>query len=76
LPRRIPPELKPAFEVGRLLILSAFPEIENRATSELAARRNEIVAALADEVYIAHATPGGALERLATRVEGWERKKL
>jgi hypothetical protein len=45
-------------------------------TSELAARRNEIVAALADEVYVAHATPGGGLERLARRVAGWERKNL
>jgi hypothetical protein len=37
----------------------------------LAARRNELVAALADTVWFAHRTPGGRMEHLATRVAGW-----
>jgi hypothetical protein len=37
----------------------------------LATRRNEFVAALADEVFIAHATAGGHLDCLSRRVRGW-----
>lgn len=62
LPKRIPPEWRKPLANGRLLILSFFPQTETRITADLAARRNELVAALADEVYIAHATPGGRLE--------------
>jgi len=62
LPKRIPPDWKKPLADGRLLILSIFPQTESRITADLAARRNELVAALADEVYIAHATPGGRLE--------------
>jgi len=62
-----------------MLILSAFPATAKRVTAEFATRRNEFLAALADEVYIAHATPGGHLERLASRVRewgiGWEKGK-
>jgi predicted Rossmann fold nucleotide-binding protein DprA/Smf involved in DNA uptake len=47
LPRRLPPELHPALVSRRLLILSPFPDSETRATRELAARRNLLVAALA-----------------------------
>lgn len=52
---------------GRMLILSCFPQSARRVTAELAARRNEFIAALADEVFIAHATPGGHLDQLARR---------
>jgi predicted Rossmann fold nucleotide-binding protein DprA/Smf involved in DNA uptake len=62
MPQRIAPELKAPLAAGRLLILSAFPTTETRVTAGLAARRNAIVSALADEVFIAHATPGGRLE--------------
>lgn len=62
LPKRIPPEWRKPLANDRLLILSFFPQTETRITADLAARRNELVAALADEVYVAHATPGGRLE--------------
>ena len=62
LPKRIPPDWKKPLADGRLLILSFFPSTESRITADLAARRNELVAALADEVLVAHATPGGRLE--------------
>ena len=65
LPQRIPPDWNTPLADGRLLILSCFPESERRVTTELAARRNEFVAALADEVWFAHITPGGQMERLA-----------
>lgn len=67
LPQRIPPDWNKPLADGRLLILSCFPESERRVTTELAARRNEFVAALADEVWFAHITPGGQMERLAKR---------
>ena len=62
LPKRIPPELRPALAAGRLLILSTFHATETRITADLAARRNAIVAALADKMLVLHAAPGGRLE--------------
>ena len=53
---------------GRLLILSCFSGNEHRVTSTLAARRNEFVAALADEVWFAHVAPGGQMQRLAQKI--------
>ena len=54
LPQRVPPEWRQPLADGRLLILSAFRAGEKRITTELAIRRNEFVAALADEIWIAH----------------------
>ena len=68
LPVRIPLEWQQPLTDGRLLILSAFREEEKHVTAELAARRNELVAALADELWFAHVTPGGQLAKLAQRV--------
>jgi predicted Rossmann fold nucleotide-binding protein DprA/Smf involved in DNA uptake len=68
LPRRMPLEWEKPLAAGRLLVLSALPATAKRVTAELAARRNELVAALADEVFIAHATTGGHLEALARRL--------
>jgi predicted Rossmann fold nucleotide-binding protein DprA/Smf involved in DNA uptake len=71
LPKRVPPDWKTPLSAGRLLILSTFLATANRVTAELAARRNEFVAALADEVYVAHATVGGHLEKLTRRLSAW-----
>jgi len=51
------PELLPAFNAGRLLILSPFPPKEKRITSALAEARNRFVGALADRVFVPHAAP-------------------
>lgn len=67
LPKRVPPDWKKPLTDGRLLILSCFNEGERRVTAELAARRNEFVAALAGEVWFAHITTGGQIEQLAKR---------
>ena len=72
LPQRIPAEWQPPLADGRLLILSAFADAEKRVTTELATRRNEFVAALADEVFIAHATVGGHVASLAGRLRTWK----
>ena len=51
---RIPRAWRPALDEGRLLILSPFPETVRRPTAKIAAERNELVASLADRVFIAH----------------------
>jgi len=51
------PELIPAFNAGRLLILSPFPPKEKRITASLAEARNRFVGALADRVFVPHAAP-------------------
>ena len=62
---RIPVAWRSPLEDGRLLILSPFEAKHRRLTVELAQRRNEFVIAMADEVFITHASPGGKLESLA-----------
>lgn len=71
LPWRLSPEWEKPLAAGRMVILSAFTATANRITAALAARRNEFVAALADEVFIVHATVGGHLETLTRRLCAW-----
>lgn len=68
---RIPKDLRAAFDAGRMLFLSPFANQPKRVTRESAVRRNEIVAALADAVYIAHVSPDGGTARIAHMLEGW-----
>lgn len=68
---RVPREWGESLHRGRLLVVSAFGAADKRTTAALAARRNELVVALADEVWIAHITPGGATERLVKRLAAW-----
>ncbi|HXV82614.1 MAG TPA: DNA-processing protein DprA, partial [Candidatus Binatia bacterium] len=65
---RIPSDWRPSLEEGRLLILSRFERSPRRADTGSARRRNELVAALSDEVLIIHARPGGQIERLCAIV--------
>ncbi len=65
---RIPPEWRGALAEGRLLILSGFGHGLRRSTREIARRRNQFVAALADRVIIAYASAGGQTERFARDV--------
>ena len=62
---RLPTEWIEPLAQNRLLLLSCFAAKHNRVTTKLATRRNELVAALADEIWFAHITPGGQMERLA-----------
>ena len=62
------PELVPAFDAGRLLILSPFPPKDRRITATLADERNRFVAALADQVFIAHAYVGSKTIELCREV--------
>jgi len=65
---RIPVAWRSPLEDERLLILSPFEAKHRRLTVNLAQRRNEFVAALADEVFVIHASLGGKLESLAKEI--------
>jgi predicted Rossmann fold nucleotide-binding protein DprA/Smf involved in DNA uptake len=68
---RLPTEWKEPLAQGRVLLLSCFAATDRRVTGKLAAQRNEFVAALADEVWFAHITPGGEMQRLKNRIAAW-----
>lgn len=67
---RIPAELQPALDFGRLLLVSCFekPRRPDKATAE---KRNKLVAALSDEILIIHAEPGGNVERMSDLAQHW-----
>ena len=71
LPQRIPPEWQHPMATGQMLILTPFPVGKTRVTAALATRRNEFVAALADELWFGHIAPGGHMEKLAHRAREW-----
>lgn len=68
---RVPPALRQYLTDGRLLVLSKFPASERRVTRQLAIERNELVAALADELVFVHKTPAGHLHELSQRAAVW-----
>lgn len=61
---KLPEELQKAYDDGRVLILSSFPEKVTRITKQTAMERNKLVAAIADELFFSYATPGGKTEKL------------
>ena len=65
---RVPRDWRPALDEGRLLVLSPFPATARRPTAELAAQRNDLVAELAQRVFIAHAARGGKTEAFASKL--------
>lgn len=73
---RVPVEWRAPIEQGRLLLLSPFPKKQRRATADLAQKRNEFVAALADVVYIAYAASGSATELLCKTILSWGKLAL
>ena len=69
---RIPVECRAAFDLGRVLFLSPFTKQPTRVTKESAIRRNEVVAALSDEAYIAHIAPGGKTGEIVRKLNEWK----
>jgi predicted Rossmann fold nucleotide-binding protein DprA/Smf involved in DNA uptake len=65
---RIRAEYKKPLEEGRLLFLSPFKESQRRNTVETAMERNRFVAALAEAVFIAHASPNSKMEKFCHEV--------
>jgi predicted Rossmann fold nucleotide-binding protein DprA/Smf involved in DNA uptake len=68
---RLPKDWRDGIDNGRLLLLSAFPKNVRRPTAVFADRRNQLVAALADETAFFHITPGGKTDKLRMQVEAW-----
>jgi predicted Rossmann fold nucleotide-binding protein DprA/Smf involved in DNA uptake len=68
---RVPSICRAAFDAGRLLFLSPFSKKPLRVTRDSANRRNEVVAALADEAYIAYVGTGSQTERIVERLREW-----
>ena len=73
---RLPPEWKAPLADGRLLLLSPFAEQDRRITADLARARNDLVAAIADRIFIAYAEPGGKTEAFAKTVRDWGKPLL
>jgi predicted Rossmann fold nucleotide-binding protein DprA/Smf involved in DNA uptake len=70
---RIPAEYKKPLAEGRLLLLSPFGVKQHRATVEMASYRNEVVAALAEQIFVAYAEPSGKTEQFCRRVIEWQK---
>ena len=69
---RIPADCSAAFDAGRILFLSPFTKEPARVTKESALRRNEVVAALADEAYVAHIERGGKTDQIVRKLIQWK----
>ena len=70
---RLRAEWKQGLSERRLLILSIFDSKYRRSTAELARKRNAFVAALADRIFIAHASEGSKTLQFAHKVLEWDK---
>jgi predicted Rossmann fold nucleotide-binding protein DprA/Smf involved in DNA uptake len=70
---RLRAEYKKPLEGGRLLFLSPFKEGQKRNTVGTAMDRNHFVAALADAVLIAHASPNSKTELFCRELLTWRK---
>ncbi|MFZ5986313.1 MAG: DNA-processing protein DprA [Bacillota bacterium] len=68
---RLTDEFRKAIKTEHLLILSPFINSPKRITRESALRRNELVAALADEAFIAYVKPGSHTEDTIHHLKLW-----
>jgi predicted Rossmann fold nucleotide-binding protein DprA/Smf involved in DNA uptake len=73
---RLPKEYAEPISEGRLLMLSPFGEKVKRARQDIARFRNEFAAALADQVFVVYAAPGGKIESFCKKVLGWGKPLL
>jgi predicted Rossmann fold nucleotide-binding protein DprA/Smf involved in DNA uptake len=67
---RMPSEYKKPIDDGRLLILSPFDKKHRRITEETSQIRNELVASLADMIFVAYAAPGSKTALLVRELAG------
>ncbi len=71
---RLPGVLRPAFEGGRVLIISPFSGAGRRATVKMATERNRLVAALSERLFVPHAARGSKTEAIAVEAASWNKK--
>jgi len=67
LKKRLEADLKKALKQNRLLIITPFSSRVIRVTQETANKRNELMAELAEEIFVAYAQPGGNVERVVMK---------
>jgi predicted Rossmann fold nucleotide-binding protein DprA/Smf involved in DNA uptake len=65
---RVPANWKTGIDAQRVLVVSPFKDGYRRVTAGLAEERNKLVAALANEVVVLHANPGGRTDRLCRQL--------
>jgi predicted Rossmann fold nucleotide-binding protein DprA/Smf involved in DNA uptake len=65
---RIPARWRTPIDRGRMLLVTPFGDRVTELTAATAERRNRLVAALARELVVPHAAPGGSLLRLVRDV--------
>ena len=70
---RISSEHKQALKEGRLLFMSPFDENQRRISAKTSEFRNLFVAALSEQVFVAHAEPGGKIENLCRDILSWKK---
>jgi len=68
LKQKYSPEITRAINENRLLVVSPFEESITRITEKTAMQRNEFMASLADEIFIAYASPNGKLQKLISLI--------
>ena len=68
---RVPRQWQTGIEAGRILLLSPFSPSHHRISAKLSEYRNQVIAALADEVFFGQVTPGGRIDRLSKQIEKW-----
>lgn len=62
-------EWREPMEDGRLLVITRYADSVTHADQSKCFQRNRLMLELADEIVIAHASPGGNLERLCREYE-------
>ena len=70
---RIPSEYREPLTAGRLLLISPFMERPRRPSVKTTIYRNQLVAALADRVFVAYAEPSGKTESLCREIVSWQK---
>lgn len=68
---RVPPQWHDALNEGRLLVTSPFAGNRRDVSAAMAAQRNRLVAAIAEAIVVAHASPGGKTEQVCREVLTW-----
>lgn len=63
---RIPKDWQGPLDDNRLLILSPFNKEQKRTTAQAAKIRNEFVAAIADKIFVAYASPNSKTEKFCS----------
>lgn len=70
---RIQSEYKKPLTVGQILLISPFIDKPRRSDIKTTLYRNRLVAALADQVFVAYAEPSGKTESLCREILSWQK---